>query len=87
MTEETNQGEHRHLVAGQLREFISPQSLRGGARVYCVPRDESTPRGAKLGMIPLAGMELAVNEYILGCAQRGAVRCYEIAAPAADKGK
>lgn len=79
MTDETKQGEHRHNVGGALREFIPPALLRSGQRVFAVPRDATTPRGHKLGFIPAGGMELAVNEYILGCAQRGAMRCYELA--------
>ncbi len=64
------------MVAGILREHIPVNQLRGGEVVFVVPRDATTPRAPKLGPIPEGGSDLAVTEYILGCAQRGAVICY-----------
>lgn len=71
-----DQGEHRHEVGGGMREFIPASRLHVGSVVFVVPQDATTPRGPKLGMIPPAGADLAINDYLLGCAQRGAVRCY-----------
>ncbi len=73
---------HLHKIAGAHRAHIPAYQLRTGQRVFAVPRDDSTPRGAPingrpLGAIPVDGAEFAITEYLLGCAQRGAITCYE----------
>ncbi len=74
---------HLHAVGNAHRAHIQASQLRSGQRVYAVPRDETTPRGGPvggkpLGPIPIAGAELVITEYLLGCAQRGAITCYEL---------
>jgi hypothetical protein len=75
-------GEHRHVVGSKLRALIPHRQLQVGQLVYVVPRAASVPRGAPiggkpLGAIPQAGAELRITDYLLGCAQRGEVLCYE----------
>lgn len=62
-------------------EHIPSYQLHMGQRILAVPRDATTPRGPKLGCIPVGGMELRVDDYILGCIQRGALLAYPVEAP------
>lgn len=59
------------------RRHIPVHEVAAGARVFVVPRDNSTPRGPGLDAIPRDGMELQVNDYIHGAIQRGALVAYE----------
>lgn len=56
-----------------MRRHIPSYQIQPLSRVYVIPRDATTPRGPKLDPIPLAGMEVVVDEYLFGCIQRGAL--------------
>lgn len=65
-----------------MRRLIPTHHIQIGARYFVVPRDESTPRGPKLGAIPKAGADLAVDDYLFGAIQRGAALAYGPKEPA-----
>lgn len=67
-----------------FNEHIPSYQLHMGQQIRAVPRDATTPRGPKLGCIPVGGMDLVVNDYIFGCVQRGAVLAYPVEIPAAE---
>lgn len=56
-----------------MRRHIPSYQIQPLSRVYVIPRDATTPRGPKLDPIPLAGMEVVVDDYLFGCIQRGAL--------------
>lgn len=56
-----------------MRRHIPSYHIQPLSRVYVIPRDATTPRGPKLDPIPLAGMEVVVDDYLFGCIQRGAL--------------
>lgn len=56
-----------------MRRHIPSYQIQPLSRVYVIPRDATTPRGPKLEPIPLAGMEVVVDDYLFGCIQRGAL--------------
>jgi hypothetical protein len=75
-------GEHRHVVGSKLRALIPHRQLQVGQLAYVVPRAAGVPRGAPIGGRPLGfiaqgGAELRITDYLLGCAQRGEILCYE----------
>jgi hypothetical protein len=78
------------------RRHIPSYEVVFGAEVFVVPRDATIPRGPRLGPIAKAGAVVRVDDYVLGCIQRGALTAYSVAeeassppsiAPAAAPGK
>lgn len=70
-------GEGRHLIAGARRAHIQASQLRSGQAVFVVPSSPGVPRAPKLGAIPADGALMTVTDYLLGCASRGSIVCYE----------
>lgn len=59
------------------RKHLPSSALSLGQRVFVVPNRANIARGPGLDPLPVSGQVVALNDYLFGACQRGAVLAYE----------